>query len=116
MTYDNIKNFTKSMYNHAKSGFQQVYPHVFDNRLNICNSCDRFNIKNITCKECGCFLMIKARWASEKCPLDKWGIEKINVLNVDDPRSILSINPQDPSEHTNFILPSGDCNCNKNNV
>lgn len=112
MTFNNIANFTQSMYNHAKSGFRQVYPHIFDNRLEICKSCDKLDIENATCKECGCFLMIKAKWASEKCPLDKWGTEEIHI----DPISHLHMYPQNIHEDINSMPPSDDCGCNKNNV
>jgi hypothetical protein len=65
-------NFTNSLINHAKDGFKRVDDTVYSSRLAICQSCEYYDDKNITCKTCGCFLDIKARWNSEKCPIDKW--------------------------------------------
>lgn len=41
-------------------------------RIEICESCDRFN-KNIrTCGECGCFMDIKINLKRSKCPKNYW--------------------------------------------
>jgi hypothetical protein len=34
--------------------------------------CPSFFKPTNTCKECGCFMQIKARLEKSKCPLDKW--------------------------------------------
>lgn len=40
-------------------------------RMEICAACPRRS--NIgQCRECGCFLNLKTRLTTEKCPLDKW--------------------------------------------
>lgn len=41
-------------------------------RLEICNDCPRLFKKTWTCKECGCFMKIKARLENSECPLKKW--------------------------------------------
>ena len=41
-------------------------------RLSICNECPSLFKTTWTCKECGCFMKIKARLEHSKCPLDKW--------------------------------------------
>jgi hypothetical protein len=64
--------FTKSAFNHAKDGFKKVDEETFNQRLEICKSCEFFNSESIRCGKCGCFLNIKASWNSEKCPIDKW--------------------------------------------
>ena len=69
---------TKAVVKHAMNRFVAVDRKTREKRLNICRSCDRFNDKNISCSECGCYLQIKTSWASEKCPLDKWGVEKVD--------------------------------------
>ena len=51
---------------------------MYENRLEICKSCDKLNIymdKIYQCKECACILNIKARIGSMECPLKKWGKE-----------------------------------------
>lgn len=60
---------------YAESGFQNVKDDVYDERLKVCLSCDKYD--NDRCLECGCFLKLKARMATEKCPLDKWPNDKI---------------------------------------
>ena len=45
---------------------------VYRDRMNICEECDRFFRLTKQCKECGCFMFLKARIASMSCPIDKW--------------------------------------------
>jgi hypothetical protein len=80
-----------SIIDYTKSGFKNVSNHTKQQRLSICNSCEFFNPALSQCKQCGCFLQIKTLWATEKCPLDKWG----------------------PEINTDTQPPSGDCGCNK---
>ncbi len=47
-------------------------------RLEICKNCPRLFKPTYTCRECGCFMQIKARIPSQKCPLGKW--DKVNQL------------------------------------
>jgi hypoxanthine phosphoribosyltransferase len=65
-------NFGKAVINYAKSGFKNVTPEQYKNRLNICSTCEHYD--NGRCKHvgCGCFLSTKAWLSSEKCPIDKW--------------------------------------------
>lgn len=41
-------------------------------RLAICNTCPELIKATWTCKECGCFMKVKARLGFASCPLDKW--------------------------------------------
>ncbi len=45
-------------------------------RLKVCVACDRFRqatrVTGPRCEECGCFVKVKARLATERCPLGKW--------------------------------------------
>lgn len=66
-----LASFAKSAINHAASGFKDASPAVKEYRLSICDKCDHNN--GSTCSLCGCVLSIKAGWASEKCPIEKWG-------------------------------------------
>jgi rRNA maturation endonuclease Nob1 len=45
---------------------------VSDSRLNECINCDRLFKATHTCKECGCFMKIKTKINTSKCPLGKW--------------------------------------------
>jgi hypothetical protein len=41
-------------------------------RLDICNTCPQLTKHSKQCKECGCFVFLKTKLSSEKCPLGKW--------------------------------------------
>jgi len=66
------KNAGASMMNHAMNSFQSVPANVKEERISICEGCEHYNSETTRCDECGCFINIKADWASEKCPIDKW--------------------------------------------
>ena len=72
-------NLAKASVKHAGSGFKTVSEATKNKRLEICNSCP-FKVgteEKPTCNKCGCFLKIKAGWASESCPIGKWGVGEI---------------------------------------
>jgi len=71
------KNFTKSVTKHVMNGAYNAPDQVRRSRLEICSTCDY--LQNDRCRACGCFVAQKAAWASEKCPLDKWGIYKAST-------------------------------------
>jgi len=47
-------------------------------RLKICRGssmnepCEEYFKPTGSCKKCGCFVRLKTKIASQKCPLDKW--------------------------------------------
>jgi hypothetical protein len=41
-------------------------------RMEICESCDRYNAKTETCTLCQCFMPLKTTMANMRCPLDLW--------------------------------------------
>lgn len=65
-------NLVKAVVKHVSNGMVNVSDSVKEERMNICKSCPFFNSANTTCNQCGCYLEEKTKWASEKCPLDKW--------------------------------------------
>ena len=45
-------------------------------RMDICKKCDKFNTSNKgygRCEVCGCFMVIKTKFAQLACPIAKWG-------------------------------------------
>ena len=48
----------------------------YEKRMEICKACEFFDRKLKRCKDCGCFLIAKARLGGAKCPQGKW--EEIN--------------------------------------
>jgi hypothetical protein len=41
-------------------------------RMNICKACPELIELTGQCKKCGCFMEIKTKLESAKCPLQKW--------------------------------------------
>ena len=73
-----VKNFGKAMINYAKSGFKNVTPKQYKERLGICQGdeshsrCENYDEGRCKHPECGCFLASKAWIFSQDCPLKKW--------------------------------------------
>jgi hypothetical protein len=45
---------------------------VAKERYSICQSCDYFNKLTTQCKECSCFMILKTKFQSTACPINKW--------------------------------------------
>ena len=74
-TIANAVRFVRAMVRHARDGFQQVDDDTYFERLWDCRNCEQSHAnanETWTCDACGCVLQTKARWRSERCPLDKW--------------------------------------------
>lgn len=67
---DKVKNFLLAISKYAINGFKNVSSEDYEKRLITCNDCDKN--KHGVCQECGCFIGVKAKWATEDCPLGKW--------------------------------------------
>lgn len=52
-----------------------VTTEIYNQRIEICKSCPKFDEKKIKCTECGCYLPVKAKVLFDDCPLDKWGMD-----------------------------------------
>lgn len=67
-------NFGRAVLRHAGDGLQAVDDAVYEQRLAICRECPMCDQAKMVCHDqsCGCFLNLKARWASEDCPQKKW--------------------------------------------
>ena len=67
-------NFGAAIARHAANQMRNVEPSSYETRLSICRQCPSCDLERMVCREltCGCFLQTKARWESEKCPLQKW--------------------------------------------
>ena len=69
--FQKARNLAHTMGDFAGSGFKIADEEVYNQRLEICRGCDRFE-NNRFCKECGCFMDLKAKIEVAECPLDKW--------------------------------------------
>jgi len=45
---------------------------VHNERMEICQKCDRYDSEKQTCELCGCFMPIKTAMANMRCPQDLW--------------------------------------------
>lgn len=64
-------NAVAAIANRVRSNFENVSKEDFEKRLLICGQCPN-KTESWRCTKCGCFLNIKAKWSSEKCPENKW--------------------------------------------
>ena len=44
----------------------------FKSRMDLCERCDLYNLHSKRCKECGCFMLAKAKFNASSCPIGKW--------------------------------------------
>jgi len=62
------KNLVKALVKHTQDGLRKVSVEQYTTRIATCNVCP-IRLKNrCTHPKCGCFIDIKAWWASEDCP------------------------------------------------
>jgi hypothetical protein len=46
----------------------------YKDRYLICKTCTSFVDEIKICRECGCFMPLKAKLGNSTCPKDKWGM------------------------------------------
>lgn len=47
-------------------------PEVAQKRLDVCLECPSLTKVTKQCKECGCFVVAKTKFKTQKCPIGKW--------------------------------------------
>ena len=75
----NLSSFTWRLFDYVIKGQAnniEVSDKIFEDRMSLCRSCEYFDEKQTRCKECGCFLNVKAKMMFEECPLNKWTINE----------------------------------------
>lgn len=72
-------NYTKAVATHIATGAKTRTDEEVAERLKICESCERYNLKGGFCTVCGCkcnanksAFTNKIRMQSQKCPEGKW--------------------------------------------
>lgn len=76
---DQVKNLAQFSFNVVRSALNSedsllVSEEVRKQRMDICKSCDYYDAKQVRCRQCGCFLESKVRFAIDSCPLSKWTV------------------------------------------
>jgi len=68
--------FSLAAVRHLLDGARKVSAEGLRERLTECQSCPAFSAPDPeaspSCTICGCFVDVKASWASERCPLGRW--------------------------------------------
>lgn len=69
-----VLRFGAALAKHASDGLRRVDDATYEARLEECRRCQFYAEESLTClqRQCGCNLRIKARWASEACPIGRW--------------------------------------------
>lgn len=63
-------NLTQSLADFTADGFKTLSTEQYQQRLEVCDECDRR--RESQCLECGCYLPLKVRGRAFDCPLGKW--------------------------------------------
>jgi len=68
-------NYGIAQIRHTLDGRRKVPDDIYKSRIARCVECPFKHPDRLQCleKTCGCDLTLKAEWASESCPLEKWG-------------------------------------------
>ncbi len=80
-------NLAQATAQHVAAGLPQADKATVEYRLNQCNNCERC-VKGASpeeknewrCAECGCYVLTKAGWAEQKCPLGKWELPVVSAV------------------------------------
>lgn len=72
------KSFVQASGKWVISGFPMCDTDTLEARLKICGGCEFWDSNGFggtgRCQKCGCSTQAKLRMATEKCPIDKWGV------------------------------------------
>ena len=87
----NLAEFSFELIKKAMQGDAlEVSAEIKNQRMEICQKCDKYDAEQVRCIECGCYLEIKTSFSLDSCPLEKWGEsdkdwmeEKFNALMED---------------------------------
>jgi len=55
---------------------------LYNERIEICKSCPKFDKNQDRCIECGCYLPVKAKFIIDDCPLNKWTMSEDDWENA----------------------------------
>ncbi len=70
----NLSKYTWELMNHVAKHPDKlmVSDKVYEERILVCKSCDKFKEVKNECAECGCYIPAKAKVFLDSCPLNKW--------------------------------------------
>lgn len=82
---ERAKNFAGAAARYVQSGFKNIPDEEYEKRLQVCKSCEY--LKDEVCTLCGCYVSIKARWATEDCPDNPSRWPKIELPQIPPPNA-----------------------------
>jgi hypothetical protein len=68
-------NFAAAATAHVAAGLPEASAELVERRLAICHDCENYRPSDGTCggmAGCGCYVAVKATWAEQACPVEKW--------------------------------------------
>lgn len=68
---DQAINLVIAIRKRIESDYKNVTDEIYTRRLATCAGCPN-KTDDWRCMKCGCYLNIKAKWESEKCPENRW--------------------------------------------
>ena len=74
---DKAYNFVVAVTKYVKEGRKNVDDSTYKARLEACDTCEYR--KDHECTQCGCYVVLKAKWATERCPKNLWPEEDTSV-------------------------------------
>jgi hypothetical protein len=54
------------------NGSPRTPEEIAEHRLTICVNCEFYRARTNQCKKCGCFMKLKTKLESARCPIGKW--------------------------------------------
>lgn len=104
---DQVKNLAQFSFNVVRSAFNHdeslmVSEEVRTKRMEICKSCEYYDAKQVRCRQCGCYLETKVRFAIDSCPLSKWSVSDEKWITNEFDKIFEKIRNQDfsvPDDH-----------------
>jgi len=74
----NLAEFAWELINYVENNQSKmlfVSDEVYKHRITTCKNCDKYDELENRCKECGCYVPVKAKIILDSCPLEKWGVD-----------------------------------------
>jgi hypothetical protein len=71
----NLAKFSWDLISHIQKNqdkFLFVSDETYKERIMTCKGCDKYDEFESKCKQCGCFVPVKAKVILDSCPLGKW--------------------------------------------
>ncbi len=66
------KSFGKAVVKQVRAGNPKRSPEKISEMMRICKQCPSYVADAERCRKCGCRMPAKIKWATQKCPKEKW--------------------------------------------